>query len=489
MIKTDILKGLIVILITTLGCLPVTGQIKKNKQVVDKTNVTVDFSKFVGIIKPLHGVNDGPFDYGFQSAPITSYHADAGFPYTRLHDVNWPNADAVDVHTIFSDFSADADDPKNYYFDKTDDYIAPIIKNKSEIIYRLGESIEHKTKYFIHPPKDFEKWAKICVNIIRHYNDGWNNGFHYNIKYWEIWNEPESKLMWLGTNDQYFHLYKTTAKAIKLYNPGLRVGGPGTVGVKSGIVKPFLTYCRDRLVPLDFFSWHIYSADPKELVSNSITARSLLDEFGFKNTENFLDEWHFIDVPFNKIFPGEDVSDSSLEKYSNVRKLFAEINGPKGASFAASALILLQNSPIDVATYYNADYYNPFSMFDEFGIPGKVYYAFKAFNQIAKMINRVDVKISSKDSNVAVLAGLAENKESAAILISNFSKDIQVVDIRLNNFQSSGKIHAKSYLTDTAHDSDIISDKVIHSGNAVLKMKLPAYSIGLIELGDSSIPL
>jgi len=46
------------------------------------------------------------------------------------------------------------------------------------------------------PPKDFNKWARICVNIIRHYNDGWAGGYHWGIKYWEVWNEPDNHGFW-----------------------------------------------------------------------------------------------------------------------------------------------------------------------------------------------------------------------------------------------------------------------------------------------------
>jgi beta-xylosidase len=460
-------------------CLQAVGQ---NTGSPGKADATVDFSKLTGKIKPLHGVNDGPFDYGPQSAPITFYHAEAGFPYTRLHDVNWPNAEAVDIHAIFPIFDADADDPKNYCFEKTDDYIAPIIKNKSEIIYRLGESIEHRSQYFIHPPKDYAKWAKICVNIIRHYNDGWNNGFHYNIKYWEIWNEPEGKNMWLGTDQQYFELYEVAAKAIKQYNPSLQVGGPAATGVKSGLVKPFLAYCRDRSLPLDFFSWHCYTDKPENIVNYVKSARMLLDEYGFTTTKSFLDEWHYMNVPWSTIFPGNVGNDADLTKYSKVRDAFAEINGPKAAVFAASVLMLLQDTPIDVATYYNADYYNPFSMFDIYGIPGKVYYVFKAFNQLAKMGDRVSCISSDTDNTTVLLAALSEDKKAAAILISNSSTVQRPCNISLKSFPDAKEIRADVYRVDQTHNLDLTERKKISTGYSILKLDLSPSSVYLVKL-------
>lgn len=53
-------------------------------------------------------------------------------------------------------------------------------------IFRLGEPIEnavskgYKARY-IHAPKDPVKWARICEHIIRHYTEGWANGFTLDI--------------------------------------------------------------------------------------------------------------------------------------------------------------------------------------------------------------------------------------------------------------------------------------------------------------------
>lgn len=83
-------------------------------------------------------------------------------------------------------------DPANYDFAFTDILMRKIKECGAETIYRLGASIEHtEKKYFVFPPEDFEKYARICLNIIRHYNSGWANGFQYDLKYFEIWNEPD----------------------------------------------------------------------------------------------------------------------------------------------------------------------------------------------------------------------------------------------------------------------------------------------------------
>jgi hypothetical protein len=164
-------------------------------------NIQVDFGTGIGTLKALNGVNGGPRTVGRHSGDLVTLHKEAGFPSVRLHDCNWPHPDVVDIPTIFPLFHLDADDPKNYQFAKTDAYIKPIIENGASILFRMGVSIEHKApRFHVAPPEDFEKWTKICVNILRHYNDGWADGFHYNIRHVEIWNEIATNEMWSGTH-------------------------------------------------------------------------------------------------------------------------------------------------------------------------------------------------------------------------------------------------------------------------------------------------
>ena len=93
----------------------------------------------------------------------------------------------------------------------------------TKVFYRLGSKIEHwPKKYGTLPPKDFKKWAVICEHIIKHYNEGWANGFHKNIEYWEIWNEPNldpddstHKRCWGGTKLQFFEFYDVAATHLK----------------------------------------------------------------------------------------------------------------------------------------------------------------------------------------------------------------------------------------------------------------------------------
>ena len=174
--------------------------------------VIVDFTHLEGAVKPLHGINNSPVVYKGKIPELL----DAGIPYIRLHDAGgaFGGTYLVDVPNLFPDFEADPEDPASYDFAYNDAYFRTLVASGMKIFYRLGVTIENNyllKPQRIFPPKDFRKWADICSGIIRHYNEGWADGFHYGIQYWEIWNEPESPAMWQGTYQQFYEMYATVA--------------------------------------------------------------------------------------------------------------------------------------------------------------------------------------------------------------------------------------------------------------------------------------
>jgi hypothetical protein len=200
-------------------------------------NIKVDTNKKIKNIKPMHAVGQPPFGGGFLKfdfSPI-EHLKNANIPYSRLHDVNgaFGGNRFVDIPNIFRDFDADENDPASYDFAFTDVLIEAMYSYEVKPIFRLGVTIENQCNiksYTIDPPKDFSKWARICEHIIRHYNEGWADGYTYGIEYWEIWNEPDNPKMWTGSFDEFYDLYVTTARHLKSCFPNLKIGGYSSSG-------------------------------------------------------------------------------------------------------------------------------------------------------------------------------------------------------------------------------------------------------------------
>jgi xylan 1,4-beta-xylosidase len=447
------------------------------------SELPLDFSRTNGFIRPLHGVNLGPLCYR-GLVDLTDYHRALKLPLTRLHDVVWVNYDAVDVSSIFRDFRNDPALADSYEFDATDDYLAAIVAAGSPILYRLGESIEHTPrKYRVHPPPDPVKWAEIGCAIIRHYNEGWADGFRHDIRYWEIWNEPENQpAMWTGTDDQYFQLYAITAQAIKSRWPDLKVGGPslGYTGEFKGgefqagdFLLRFLRFCRERQVPLDFFSWHRYTQDPADFARRAHALRKVLDAQGFPNTESHCNEWNYL--------PHDDWRPMMKEGQGLLREQWnAEMRGPRGAAFAAWALLSLQDAPVDMANFYTAEI-QMFGMFNFSGVPQKTYYAFKAFRELLDTPCRV-VTPPCVAGDLAICAGLNPENSRAAVLLSHFYRSADLPDLVVRGLPWNEPTRFDLYVVNASSDFDRARSGVVAPDGRVTLPELQGPSVVLLKL-------
>lgn len=303
-----------------------------------------------GCFKPLNAVNGGPWHKRHANDQFRSNMADytlARIPYQRNHDSAmcgiYGGPYSHDITCIFPDFDADPYNPESYDFACTDEAILVALDAGTKTFFRLGQTIEHQIKkHGTIPPKDFTKWAVICEHIIRHYTEGWADGFHHDMPYWEIWNEPDldaneskNKRCWGGTKEEFFDMYEIAAKHLKKCFPNLKIGGPALAGNKQWAVD-FLCAMRDRNVPLDFFSWHIYSTTPEKITERAEQVKELLIEYGFDKTESILNEWNYVRGWIDDFV------------YS-----VKSIHGIKNAAFIMATISEIQKSTVDMLMYYD----------------------------------------------------------------------------------------------------------------------------------------
>ena len=444
----------------------------------------VDASIHLGNFNPFNGVNGGP-TCRHGRYDNTEYFNAFKPPFVRLHDTPLATEGTVDIHCIFPDFDADENNPANYQFGPTDLYLKAIINCGSQILFRLGETIEGTgglpeifPQYYVHPPEDYKKWARICCNIIRHYNMGWADGFEWNIQYWEIWNEYNSKGNWTGTSLEYFKLYEVAAKTIKKSFPDLKVGGPAlnqSIGSEEG--QKFLAYCRDKKLPLDFVSWHGYANHPKKIIQNIEDGIAAVKEYGFTEAETINDEWNYQALPMWGLKDRE-------YKYENG---FKKTMGPEGAAFTASVLGYIQNSELDIACYYSAfGSVFRFGFFDIYGLPKKPFYSLVAYNELVKCGTQIETSGSNRETGTGITA--ATNKETGitAVVISNFDDENTHFVLDMKNIPLTGQIYCSEYIIDKEHSLDWDKEQVFSSNNFQLIVNLPKSSVRLLLFSHES---
>lgn len=417
------------------------------------SSLKIDTSKIYGEFKPMNAVNNGPCHrrhVNDQKRTNLEAYTTAKIPYARNHDASfdsWYGSEhSVDITGIFPDFNADPYDAKSYDFVCTDEYIEITRMAGTETFYRLGQRIEHYVKKFgTIPPKDFQKWAVICEHIIRHYNEGWANGFHFDIKYWEIWNEPDldldddsNKRTWGGTMAQFFDLYEVTAKRLKGCFPYLKIGGPALAG-REEWAEEFLQEMQKRSVPIDFFSWHIYCKTPQQMIEKAERIKRLLIENGYEKAESILNEWNYV-----KGWIDEFVY--SVES----------IHGMKGAAFTMACMTEAQKSSIDMLMYYDArpSVFN--GLFDYYTLrPLKGYYPFLWFSELN---NLSEIRSKNQIDDIYTLCGVdGENKVKAIVTYYTDEENMPNKTVKLD-FGKTGKYEIYELSADKTNELTGISE-------------------------------
>jgi Beta-xylosidase len=116
-----------------------------------------------------------------------------------------------------------------------------------------------KYKGNITPPKNLSEWSNFIKEFITFLNDRYGKE-EIGKWYFEVWNEPNLKMFFKGSQKDYFELYKATAEAIKAINPDAKVGGPSTAALAW--IGEFVDFIKKSGAPCDFVSTHYYPADP-----------------------------------------------------------------------------------------------------------------------------------------------------------------------------------------------------------------------------------
>jgi xylan 1,4-beta-xylosidase len=187
-----------------------------------------------------------------------------GFEYVRFHAI---------FHDEVGLYSETKDGKPQYNFSYVDQIYDGLLENHVRPFIELSFMPNALTsdaaavhafwyKQNVAPPKDWDKWEQLVETFTRHLVEryGEDEVAHW---YFEAWNEPNLDF-WVGNprDTTYFDLYDHAVRAIKRVSPRLRVGGPATA--QAAWADRFLAHCKEKNVPVDFFSTHVYGNDSAE---------------------------------------------------------------------------------------------------------------------------------------------------------------------------------------------------------------------------------
>lgn len=461
-------------------------------------DMAADFSKEIGPIRrALHSSGYAP--KVTNPGNLTGQIKELNFEYTRTHDLALINAGQrlVDTHFIFPLPHLDARDPKNYYFKPTDHLLKLCRDAGLKIFYRLGTSIEHsgpKVHFNSLIPEDFDKTAEVFAGTVRHYTKGWADGFNWDIRYWEIWNEPDGfNNMWClpdgdggkGATKEardadrkardakrralFVEFFVKCLKRIKSEFPEVKVGGPAMCWFHKEYFRDMLKACKAAGVAPDFLSWHYYGSNPNVIISWADSARKLCDSFGFDKCELIINEWHYLGS-----YSWGGLRNSSPDVLKKVWEGPASHNGIDSSCFTLSTMARLQTSKYDQSYFYGCRHSGAWGYMDEHRRKYKIWYALKLFGSIMKECP--SMCLSSGKGTVSTLAARSADGKEGWLLVSDYrgKGDTLALDVK----------GVKSVASATLLDHERNNEKVeaeFADGRLTLKKKLPGSAAFLVK--------
>ena len=466
----------------------------------------IDFSRRAGTIRrELFSSGLGGQLTGAQSGKLADIKP-LGLYAARTHD--WalcnPGQRMCDTHFIFPLLHADTEDERNYFFGPTDEILKQTIEYLDmNVMYRMGTSIEsvnarrkkkewmgQKEKddgtvewelpgyYNCVEPSDWGQYAKALSHIIRHYTQGWANGFRWadRIRYWELWNEPNDRPggSWLNADRntdkaanyaRFNEFFIYTLKRLKAEFPDLKFGGPATCYYDEPFLRNLLAKCRELGYTPDFVSWHGYSDDPDEMVGNIPRARKLCDEYGFKDVELVINEWHYI--------PYKDVwfdFGKGPAKYAEITTGTNGLTSAEAGVFALQVFMGVQGSCLSQNYYYGCgyNYGGSWGVRNLDGSLNKTYYALKAFGEVVKTCKDY-VETSGMGAGVRAFGGVSEDGRAVRLLVTDYrpSRDSFLVAVRgLEGYRLESVL-----LLDRTHDLCVAPDGSVVASDGVFMFR------------------
>jgi xylan 1,4-beta-xylosidase len=271
-----------------------------------------------------------------------------------------------------------------------------------------GADIVFHYKGNVTPPRDYVAWGTLIGKLIGHWHERYGPE-ETRSWFFEIWNEPNLRAFWTGTQEEYFRLYKTAAEAIKAVHPQLRVGGPATA--QNAWIPEFLSYCAKENTPVDFVSTHHYPTDAfgkpgdDTLTQLSLSRRSVLrDEATTAKSQVqgkplYYTEWNTSSNPFDEL---HDLPYAA----AYIAKTVLEARGiVDGYSYWTFSDIFEENY------FSSTPFHGGFGLLNIYGIPKPAYRAYELLHRLGSELLKLE------GSHPSVDVWLTREKNTLKILL------------------------------------------------------------------------
>ena len=377
-------------------------------------------------------------------------HNDLGFRYVRFHGLLSDDMGILireNGRLLYSFFNAD----------QVIDYLLSIgMRPFVELSFMptalaSGKKTVFDYKANITPPRDYKQWADLIERLVSHWVDRYGLA---EVRQWffEVWNEPNLKAFWTGTQRDYFKLYRYTARAIKNVDELLRVGGPATA--RSEWIEDFVDFCERNKVPADFVTTHQYPTDALGNERDDTELQLFNSQRGLMRQVAQDTRWRARGRPVyytewnSSANPRDLLHDESYAAAFAVTTIMEATGLVEGYSFWTFSDIFEENR------FPSKPFHGGFGLLTLHGIPKPTYRAFELLHQLGTKRLLVDGLHETVDCSVIL------NDSALTILLTNHatpghSIETEHVEIRLDKASEPVSAHIQRI------DSDHANPKVV----------------------------
>ena len=452
---------------------PLKKKVQKPKP--ESALVRVDMSSILPQPARLNGMCNGPVSHG---SNLSGLFRKMKTPYVlNVNSDGEFSRYAFDISRIFPDENADESKPESYSFGVTDKYIMGIYNCGAECIFRLGDSDSNASWALSNP----DKWVRVCLYIIKHYNEYWAGGFAFGIKHFEIC--PCGIFANSDKKSELFALYEKAAREIKLMEKSYLVGGMSFDGCDKS-AREFLKFCAQKGAPADFVSVTAFGNSVNEVYEACQKLDAAVVNLGLYNTCIMISAWNYL-KSIEGVSAKRIIENGGGEYSKEAKMLFDAQRSIEGAAFCSSLMTALSDIPrVKYACYFDAQpMISPFcGICDRFGNPEKPLYAFSSYSDVANMHEGVlAVSHQSPDmqhSGVWAMAGKTEGRYK--VLVSSFD-GAPFVDLRLENIPD-GVYSADIYMSDGVKDMELCDSVALAGSKKRLLLSTSKFGYFCVEI-------
>ncbi len=140
---------------------------------------------------------------------------------------------------------------------------------------KLASKEEHilSNKVNVSYPKSLFLWNSLVKDFMNHIIERYGEE-EVSTWYFEVWNNPDFyKVFWYESDEKFYIFFEETIETIKSVSKNIKVGGPSSIADSSydnyEWIENYLDYLKKNKIDIDFFSFHSYGINPKNLNKNA----------------------------------------------------------------------------------------------------------------------------------------------------------------------------------------------------------------------------